>query len=62
MPRYCLLCKRLIEPMRRFGVGFWILAIVTFGFSLLFFWAWPKRCPLCNGNAWGVMPRRGPVH
>lgn len=54
MPRYCTLCERFLEPQRKLGAGFWILGFVTFGLGFLFWWAWPKRCPMCNGTAWGV--------
>lgn len=54
MPRYCTLCERFLEPQRKLGAGFWILGILTVGFGFLFWWAWPKRCPMCNGTAWGV--------
>ena len=54
MPAYCMPCSRYVEPQRKLGAGFWILAICTGFFSALFWWAWPKRCPLCNGQAWGT--------
>ncbi len=54
MPKYCMLCERHVEPKRSIGIGSWVLVLFTSGFWLFAFLLYPKRCPMCNGTAWGV--------
>ena len=58
MPRYCTLCERMLEPKRHLGAGYVIIGLLTGGLGFLFWWAWPMRCPMCNGDVWGVAPKK----
>lgn len=50
-PRFCMLCGRNVQPVRRLGAGFWLLVFLSGGIILLFYGLWPKRCPLCASTA-----------
>lgn len=51
MKAYCDMCQRPVQPVRRTGPGFWILAILTGGIWLL---TYPLKrkdtCPICKGK------------
>lgn len=54
--KYCLHCERTIEAGRIIGIGTFILAICTWGFSLLLIPFYSKKCPICKGTDFGEKP------
>ena len=53
MTRFCKNCNQTVVAKRKIGVGTFILAVVTSGFSLLCIPFYSKRCPMCQGTHWG---------
>lgn len=50
-PAYCTLCKRNVVPGKKFN---WLLFIFLCGiFYLPFYWMAEKKCPICQGTAFG---------
>jgi hypothetical protein len=56
---YCALCRRPVEANRQVGVGTVILAVLTFGMSLLAVPFYRKRCCICRSAAVSVSPPAG---
>ena len=53
---YCALCRRPVEAKRHIGVGTLILAVVSFGVSLLAIPFYKRRCCICRSAAVSVTP------
>lgn len=54
---YCALCRRPVEAKRHIGVGTLILAVVSFGVSLLAIPFYKRRCCICRSAAVSASPR-----
>jgi hypothetical protein len=53
---YCALCGRPVEARRQIGAGTVLLAMVSFGLSLLAIPFYPKRCSICKSTAVSATP------
>lgn len=46
--KYCALCKRNVEPRRKFGIGTIIMILLTGLLWILVLPFYRKRCPICK--------------
>lgn len=46
---YCHVCERKVTLRRRFGVGTWLMVLVSWGTWLLVLPLYRKRCVFCRG-------------
>ena len=53
---YCALCSRPVEARRHIGAGTVVLALFTFGASLLAVPFYAKRCSICKSTALSFSP------
>lgn len=51
--KYCMLCKRNVQPKRKIGAGSVIAVLLTGFMWLLVIPFYKKRCPVCHGDALG---------
>ena len=58
---YCALCRRPVEAKRHIGVGTLILAVVSFGVSLLAIPFYKRRCCICRSAAVSASPPDGGI-
>lgn len=51
MKAYCDMCQRPVQPVKKTGVGFWVMVILTAGLWLLTYPFKKKNtCPICKGK------------
>jgi hypothetical protein len=53
---YCALCGRPVEARRQLGAGTLVLAVITFGASLIAVPFYRKRCSICKSTAVSLSP------
>jgi hypothetical protein len=53
---FCALCARPVDAKRQIGAGTIVLAIMTFGFSLLAIPLYRRRCSICQSPAVSFSP------
>ncbi len=57
--KYCINCKRTVEPIKRFNWGAFIIGFLLFVIPAIVYLLWFMvadigRCPMCNAQNWGA--------
>ena len=58
--KYCINCKQLVDPQKKFNAIVFIILLFTlvgWVLYLIYYTVKPKKCPMCNSTNWGVKPQ-----
>ena len=57
--KQCINCKRMVEPLKRFNIGAFVVLFILGVFPafiyLIYYLCKSGSCPMCNSKNWGLM-------